>query len=97
MHKVGIDSPVYYSNAYRAVEGVKQEKATPEQWLKMLEKNGGLKAGEVELDLPNEADRVMHSVDVTPEMKESVMDGQPMFSVVSEDIFDDIDRSKKNT
>lgn len=46
LHKVGGDSPVYYSNAYRAVEGVKQEKATPEQWLKMLEKNGGLKAGE---------------------------------------------------
>ncbi len=46
LHKVGGDSPVYYSNAYRAVEGVKQEKATPEQWLAMLQKNGGLKAGE---------------------------------------------------
>ena len=28
------------------MEGIKQEKATPEQWLKMIEKNGGLKAGE---------------------------------------------------
>ena len=38
--------PAFYSNAQRAVEGIKQEKATPEQWLKMIEKGGGLKAGE---------------------------------------------------
>ena len=36
----------FYSNAERAVENVKQEKATPEQWLAMIQKNGGLKAGE---------------------------------------------------
>ena len=39
-------TPPFYSNAEYAVKGVKQEKATPEQWLKMIEKNGGLKAGE---------------------------------------------------
>ena len=39
-------TPVFYSNAARAVEQVRQEKATPEQWLKMIEKNGGLKSGE---------------------------------------------------
>jgi hypothetical protein len=39
-------APAFYSNAERAVENIKQEKATPEQWLKMIEKNGGLKAGE---------------------------------------------------
>ena len=38
--------PVFYSNAANAVEGIKQEKATAEQWLAMLQKNGGLKAGE---------------------------------------------------
>ena len=38
--------PVFYSNAEKAVRDIKQEKATPEQWLKMIEKNGGLKAGE---------------------------------------------------
>lgn len=37
---------MFYSNAMRAVENIKQERATPEQWLKMIEKNGGLKAGE---------------------------------------------------
>lgn len=37
---------VFVSNAARAVESIKQEKATPEQWLKMIEKQGGLKAGE---------------------------------------------------
>ena len=37
---------IFVSNAAKAVEGVKMEKATPEQWLKMIEKNGGLKAGE---------------------------------------------------
>lgn len=39
-------APVFVSNAKIAVFGVKQEKATPEQWLKMIEKAGGLKAGE---------------------------------------------------
>ena len=37
---------IFVSNAAKAVEVIKQEKATPEQWLKMIEKNGGLKAGE---------------------------------------------------
>lgn len=39
-------APVFVSNAKIAVFGIKQEKATPEQWLKMIEKAGGLKAGE---------------------------------------------------
>lgn len=43
---VAPDKPVFVSNAAVAVEAIKQEKATPEQWLKMIEKNGGLKAGE---------------------------------------------------
>lgn len=42
----GTVAPTFYSNALRAVESIKQEKGTPEQWLKMIEKNGGLKAGE---------------------------------------------------
>lgn len=37
---------IFVSNAAKAVEGIKQEKATPAQWLAMLEKNGGLKAAE---------------------------------------------------
>ena len=37
---------VFVSNARKAVEEIKQEKATPQQWLAMLKKNGGLKAGE---------------------------------------------------
>ena len=36
----------FYSNAERAVEGIKQDKATAEQWLSMVQKAGGLKAGE---------------------------------------------------
>ncbi len=40
------EEPVFYSNAMRAVENIKQERATPEQWLKMIEKQGGMKAGE---------------------------------------------------
>ena len=34
---------MFYSNAMRAVENIKQERATPEQWLKMIEKIGGYK------------------------------------------------------
>ena len=40
------NNDIFYSNAERAVEGIKQDKATPEQWRAMIEKNGGLKAGE---------------------------------------------------
>ena len=37
---------VFYSNAERGVENISQNKATGEQWKNMLQKNGGLKAGE---------------------------------------------------
>ena len=37
---------IFVSNAQRAVEGIQQNKATAEQWIAMLKKNGGLKAGE---------------------------------------------------
>ena len=36
----------FISNAEMALDKIKMEKATPEQWRKMLEKEGGLKAGE---------------------------------------------------
>ena len=39
-------SPIFISNAWLALQKIKQDKATPEQWLKMLEKLGGIKAGE---------------------------------------------------
>lgn len=40
------DAPIFISNAQKAVEGIKQEKATGDQWLAMLQKAGGLKAEE---------------------------------------------------
>lgn len=40
------EQPIFYSNAMKAVEAIKQDKATPEQWIAMIQKNGGLKAGE---------------------------------------------------
>lgn len=39
-------APVFYSNAERAVNGIGQKKATAEQWLAMIKKQGGIKAGE---------------------------------------------------
>lgn len=36
----------FISNAEAALDRIKMDKATPEQWMKMLEKEGGLKAGE---------------------------------------------------
>ena len=45
LHSSG-GSPVFVSNARRAVERIRQEKATPEQWLRMIERAGGIKAGE---------------------------------------------------
>ena len=36
----------FYSNAEFAVNRIAQEKATPVQWLAMIQKNGGIKAGE---------------------------------------------------
>ena len=40
------DEPTFYSNALVAVEAIRQDKAAPQQWLAMIVKNGGLKAGE---------------------------------------------------
>lgn len=37
---------MFYSNAENAVEHIQQKKATPAQWLAMIQKNGGIKAGE---------------------------------------------------
>lgn len=42
--RAGVD--MFISNAEAAVESISMEKATPEQWLKMIESKGGLKAGE---------------------------------------------------
>lgn len=39
-------SDIFYSDAERAVEEIKQQKATPQQWFAMLQKNGGLKVAE---------------------------------------------------
>lgn len=43
---VNENQAIFVSNAARAVEAIKMEKATPAQWLAMIEKAGGLKAGE---------------------------------------------------
>lgn len=37
---------IFISNARRAVESIQQSKATPEQWLRMIDKRGGIKSGE---------------------------------------------------
>ena len=37
---------IFISNAALAVEGIPMGKATPEQWIKMIESKGGMKAGE---------------------------------------------------
>ena len=36
----------FYSNAEHAVQSIVQDKATPSQWLAMIQKKGGIKAGE---------------------------------------------------
>ena len=46
LFREGVEALIFISNARKAVEDIKQEKATPEQWLAMIQKNGGLKAGE---------------------------------------------------
>lgn len=38
--------PIFISNAMMALDKIKQDKATPYQWLKMLDKFGGIKMGE---------------------------------------------------
>ena len=45
MHAVPAGS-VFYSNAAHALAGIRQERATGDQWLAMLTKAGGIKAGE---------------------------------------------------
>ena len=40
LYSLKSSAPMFYSNAANAVQGIRQEKATPEQWLKMIEKAG---------------------------------------------------------
>ena len=44
--KANENQAIFISNAENALGKIKMDKATPEQWVKMLEKEGGLKAGE---------------------------------------------------
>ena len=46
MYATEVKRPVFISNAQMALDKIKQDKASPMQWLKMLQKNGGIKAGE---------------------------------------------------
>ena len=41
-----VGQEILYSNARAALDSIRQEKATPAQWLAMLTKAGGIKAGE---------------------------------------------------
>ena len=41
-----VSTEIFISNAEKAVQGIKQDKATPQQWLAMIQKGGGIKAGE---------------------------------------------------
>ena len=54
------------------------------QWMDKYGKKWGVKTEDVELELPDAGDRVMHGVDVTDAMKESVLKGQAMFSLKEE-------------
>ena len=45
-HSIAPEEYIFMSNASRTVDGIKQEKAKPEQWLAMIQKAGGLKAAE---------------------------------------------------
>ena len=45
-YMLSLSGAVFISNARLAVEHITQQKATPEQWLRMIEKAGGVKAGE---------------------------------------------------
>ena len=58
-------------------------------------KRWGVKTGTVELPNVEEAGRTMHSVDVTPEMKESVMQGQPLFSTSAKDEITSVDEANR--
>jgi hypothetical protein len=60
-------------------------------------KKWGVKTGEIELPNLEESAQKMWSVDVTPEMKESVMQGQPMFSLADEplDEYDPVRRAEQ--
>ena len=44
--KDNANQEIFVSNAEQAVKGIPMDKATPQQWVKMIEGRGGLKAGE---------------------------------------------------
>ena len=60
----------FYSAALRAVTAASQTKATPEQW--------GVKVGKAEFNTIGILEPV-HALPITPEMRDSVLQGQPLF------------------
>lgn len=69
----------FYSNAAKAVEAIKQEKATPEQWLAMITKNGGLKTGE---------DKWMGLSDWLKQRAIAAMSGPSMKTMTKQEVMD---------
>ena len=71
-------SPIFISNALLALNKIKQEKATPEQWLKMLEKNGGIKSGEdrwtgLSQWLKDSQEKVLTKADISAYLSENMI------------------------
>ncbi len=73
------ERPTFYSNAERAVEGIRQEKATPEQWLAMIQKVGGLKAGE---------DKWLGLSDWLKDSKEKTLTKQQVLDFINENMIE---------
>lgn len=67
---------IFISNARRAVEHIQQSKATPEQWLRMIEKNGGIKLSEDRWTglsdwLRNSQERILTKQDILDYIREN--------------------------
>lgn len=90
------NNDIFYSNAERAVEGIKQEKATPEQWRAMIEKAGGLKAGEDKwIGLSDWLTKQRANIEVQPgDTRRAIADRVQKFTVSKQDILDYIRQNK---
>ena len=85
------ESPVFISNAVISLGKIRQEKATPMQWLGMLEKNGGIKAGEDRWTglsewLKNSQEKTLSKTDVLAYLKENMIEVDEVHYVDSDDL-----------
>lgn len=93
MQLISDDNGMFYSNAQKAVMAINQNKATPAQWLAMLNNKGGIKAGEdkwlgLSEWLGQHPTKTLDKMDIMAYINENRIE-------LHEDLFEELENSKE--